>query len=167
MTFHVFNTLSDPDNNIVGVCDYICCDTTTQETCYAWDNNGNIIPSCAVIADGGCPCPDGYQKCGAGKIRCLPWQIAVHSLVTFCVLSIFPNQSDLDNGIVGYCSDICCNAASHETCYDWARGAFKPYCAEIAVGGCPKRSGAGECMCCYFSKNNVFNILTLLPFYTL
>jgi hypothetical protein len=22
-------------------------------------------------------------------------------------------------------------------------------------------------MCCYFSKNNVFNILTLLPFYTL
>jgi hypothetical protein len=47
------------------VCNFICCNTTTQETCYAWDDSGNIIPSCALIADGGCPCPDGYEKCGA------------------------------------------------------------------------------------------------------
>ena len=64
MTFHVFNTLSDLDNNIVGVCDYICCNTTTQETCYgyAWDDNGNTIYSCAVIADGGCPATDALPK---------------------------------------------------------------------------------------------------------
>ena len=87
------------------------------------------------------------------------------TLVTYnCALLFFSVQSDLNNGIAGYCSDICCNAASHETCYDWARGTYEPYCAEIAVGGCPKRSGAGECMCCYFSKNNVFNILTCFLF---
>ena len=84
MTFHIFNTLSDLDNNIVGVCNYICCNTTTQETCYAWDDSGNILQSCALIADGGCPCPDGYEKCGAGKIQCLPWRIAVHSLLILC-----------------------------------------------------------------------------------
>jgi len=104
---------ADLVNNIVGVCDYICCDTTTQETCYSWDDNFNIIPSCAAIADGGCPCPDGTKECGESY-----------------------------NGIVCYCSSIYCNAASQETCYDWARGTYEPYCAEIAVGGCPKRSGA-------------------------
>ena len=64
------------------------------------------------------------------------------TLVTYiCALLFFSVQSDLNN---------------------------EPYCAEIAAGGCPKRSGVGECICCcYLSKNNVFDTLTLLHVYTL
>ncbi len=83
-TDNVFNAPSDLVNNFVGWCDYICCDRTTDETCYwDYDNNNFIPPSCAAIVDGGCPCPDGTEKCGAGKILCLPWHIAVHSLLIF------------------------------------------------------------------------------------
>jgi hypothetical protein len=43
-------------------------------------------------------------------------------------------QSDPDNNILGWCTDICCNATTEETCYHYWSG--KSYCAEIADGGC-------------------------------
>jgi len=113
---NVLYSSSDLDNNIVGWCDYVCCDATTEETCYAWDDiSGTIVASCAAFANGGCPCPEGMERCGA----------------------------DLDNNIVGWCDTICCDATTEVLCYDWESGTYDPYCAPLVDGGgCPEGSGA-------------------------
>jgi len=61
---------ADPDNNILGWCTDICCNATTEETCYYSESGAYITPYCAAIADGGCPCWEGTERCGAGKILC-------------------------------------------------------------------------------------------------
>jgi hypothetical protein len=63
--FIFFYTLSDLENNILGWCDRICCNATTEQTCYDWDevdDNGNPEVYCAAITDGGCP-----ESSGAGE----------------------------------------------------------------------------------------------------
>lgn len=44
-------------------CARICCDQLTEENCFS-PITGEV-ESCALIADGGCPCPKGEVKCGA------------------------------------------------------------------------------------------------------
>jgi hypothetical protein len=62
-------TTSDYTNNIVGWCDYICCNAEKEETCYVWDDDSDSTTAyCAAFAEGGCPCPEGMKKCGAGKV---------------------------------------------------------------------------------------------------
>ena len=62
--FLIPGSLSDLDNDYAGWCTDICCDQRTEEYCY--DNDvGNY---CALIANGGCPCPEGTERCYQGKI---------------------------------------------------------------------------------------------------
>ncbi len=132
------------DNNILGWCDYICCDTATEEKCYdAWDDNsGTPITSCAAFADGGCPCPEGTERCGAGKVL-FSTQANYRTLIAYAIFS-FSNQSDLDNNIVGWCDFICCDTATEEMCYDaWDDNSTS--CAAFVDGGCPCPEGTERC----------------------
>lgn len=66
-----------------GYCTSVCCDgldehgQQLQEQCF--DENYDVS-SCALIAQGGCPCPEGQTKCGSTE----KW--------------------------AGYCTDVCCGA---------------------------------------------------------
>ena len=64
--FLIPGSLSDLDNGYAGCCTYICCDDQTEETCY--DYHSGTVKSCALIANGGCPCPEDQVKCGQGKM---------------------------------------------------------------------------------------------------
>jgi hypothetical protein len=119
---------ADLQNNITGYCIYIesdvCCDATTEETCYERDLiTGEYKASCKAIADGGCPCPEGWEKCG----------------------------QDLQNNVAGWCinilTDVCCDATTEETCYevDSITLEYKTSCKAIADGGCPCLEGAVRC----------------------
>ena len=47
----------------------VCCDATTEETCIEIDSiTGEYKNSCKAIADGGCPCWEGTERCGAGEV---------------------------------------------------------------------------------------------------
>ena len=64
---------TDLQNNVTGWCIHIltdvCCDATTEETCGELDlTAGEFKASCKAITDGGCPCPEGWEKCGQGKL---------------------------------------------------------------------------------------------------
>ena len=62
---------ADLKNNIIGWCAMECCDSDTEEICYDYDDGYNkpfTNQYCAVIAGGGCPCPEDQVKCGQGKI---------------------------------------------------------------------------------------------------
>ena len=63
---------TDLQNNFTGWCINIldvCCDATTEETCYESDLiTGEYTTSCKAIADGGCPCLEGAVRCGAGEV---------------------------------------------------------------------------------------------------
>ncbi|KAL3775862.1 hypothetical protein ACHAW5_010156 [Stephanodiscus triporus] len=159
---------ADLENNVVGWCDVICCDAATQETCYEYYDNGTYNGYCAAIADGGCPCPDGTERCGADlennvvgwcdviccdmatQETCYDWESGTYN--GYCAAIAdggcpCPDGTercgaDLENNDVGWCDVICCNATTEETCYDWASGNYTPYCAAITNGGCPKSSGA-------------------------
>ena len=68
-----------------GQCAAVCC-SDDEETCY--DDNYDA-QSCALIESGGCPCPEGMEKCGGTE----DW--------------------------AGYCTSVCCDAAAGEvTCYN-------------------------------------------------
>jgi hypothetical protein len=61
------------------------------------------------------------------------------------LIFLFPGSlSDLDNGYAGYCTDVCCDQKTQETCYDYD-GGNSNYCAEIADGGCPCPEGTVKC----------------------
>ena len=70
-------------------CAPVCCDPATEDTCY--DDDDRPV-SCAKIADGGCPCAAGYERCDA----------------------------DLANGIIGHCAppEFCCDSATEDWCWD-------------------------------------------------
>ena len=59
---------------------------------------------CAKITDGGCPCPSGQVKCGVNQYS------------------------------IGYCTDVCCDWESEETCYN--PRTRRSRCARINEGGC-------------------------------
>ena len=66
-------TQTDLKNNVTGWCIYIesevCCDATTEETSYDVDSfTLEYKTYCKAIADGGCPCWDGSERCGAGEV---------------------------------------------------------------------------------------------------
>lgn len=99
-----------PEWKFTGFCTAVCCDVD-EETCY--DDMFNPT-SCAPLADGGCPCPEGQEKCGA-----IPaWNFT------------------------GYCTAVCC-AADEETCYDEMTNPTS--CAPVADGGCPCPEGEEKC----------------------
>mmetsp|Transcript_29535 Transcript_29535/g.60367 ORF Transcript_29535/g.60367 Transcript_29535/m.60367 type:complete len:198 (+) Transcript_29535:2129-2722(+) len=70
--------------------------------------------SCAKISDGGCPCPEGQIKCGAV------------------------------GGYPGYCTDVCCDPWTEETCYSQYTGQPET-CSSFADGGCPCPEGQVKC----------------------
>lgn len=76
--------VSEYDGGYSGHCATLCCGEGEQ-TCY----DEKYDPShCASVADGGCSCPRGREKCGGTE----DW--------------------------AGYCTDVCCDADYEETCYD-------------------------------------------------
>ncbi len=97
-----------------GVCLTECCDSITEEFCFEYDDGYYQPPTnqyCAAIAEGGCPCPEGQEKCGA----------------------------DPANKSSGYCTDVCCDQTTEETCNN------PPSCALIVDGGCPCPEGQEKC----------------------
>ena len=63
---------ADLKNNILGECTDVCCNQQTEEACYDYDDFGAIInATCALIADGGCPCPENQVRCGQGMGKLL------------------------------------------------------------------------------------------------
>jgi len=127
---------ADLENCNTGWCTDICCDQLTEETCYEYYPNGTSKSYCSASADGGCPCPEGTERCGA----------------------------DPKNNYTGWCTDICCDQMTEETCYNFLTGEL--YCAAIADGGCPCPEGTERCgadnetgslgfcsnICCDFDK---------------
>jgi len=63
------------DGGVTGYCTTMCCDGDDEQTCYDDDYEPAF---CALIVEGGCPCPDGKVKCGATE----DW--------------------------AGYCTEVCC-----------------------------------------------------------
>lgn len=90
---HYLLLLSDPLNGIASYCATICCDST-EEMCLDYDEDGKVNQYCAAVCslfstvdisqlmqffsqtivvvkpkfvEGGCPCPQGQEKCGAGE----------------------------------------------------------------------------------------------------
>lgn len=104
-----------PEWNYPGWCVEECC-TIDQETCFDDDTGAQ---TCADIATGGCPCPEGQEKCG----------------------------SDPDMGWAGYCTEpeFCC-ADDEELCYGNQPWSYDPTgCAAIADGGCDCPDGEVKC----------------------
>ena len=92
---------------------FVSCDSKTEETC--WDNNFKPV-SCSLISKGGCPCPEGTERCDA----------------------------DPANGCAGYCTDVCCDWTTEYACYEsWQPNTG--FCAAIEDGcSCPE--GQTECI---------------------
>ena len=62
-------TQTDLQNNVPGWCIDVCCDAITEETCYEVDSfTLEYKTYCKAIADGGCPCWDGSERCGSGEV---------------------------------------------------------------------------------------------------
>eukprot|EP00956_Cyclotella_meneghiniana_P015933 scaffold24800_cov44-Cyclotella_meneghiniana.AAC.2 len=76
-----------PEYNIAGYCTELCCQDD-EELCFS-DDWYPQPESCALIEEGGCPCKDGEEKCGA-----MP-----------------------EINYAGYCTSLCCEADQY-TCYD-------------------------------------------------
>lgn len=75
----------ETDGGFTGACMAICCDGDNEQVCY----DENYDPSyCALIDEGGCPCPEGKVRCGGTH----DW--------------------------AGYCTNVCCDDVEEETCFD-------------------------------------------------
>merc|ERR1719221_2222303 len=91
----------------------LSCNEITEETCY--DDEGWKPTSCAKFSDGGCPCPEGEEKC-------------------------VPASAE---GYPGWCqpaTEACCDL-SEVFCYD-EKGAT--FCAK-SYEGCPCHEGEEKC----------------------
>jgi len=95
-----------------GTCTKVCCDIGAEEICL---NENGDPESCAAFADGGCPCPEGEEKCGA-----IDWL-----------------------GYLGYCTKACCDIVTEEICLD-GEGVIES-CAAFSEGGCPCPEGQQKC----------------------
>ena len=61
---------------------------------------------------------------------------------------LYPGSlSDLDNDYAGYCTDVCCDQKTEDTCYnyDYETGTSNTTCAPIANGGCPCQENQVKC----------------------
>ena len=140
--FHFAFLLSDLDNGYAGWCTDVCCNQKTEETCYDYD--GGTSNYCALIADGGCPCPKGTEKCGQGKILQVTVLQRKLNFISLILMFHFAYLlSDLDNNLAGWCTDICCDDETKETCYDYRSDTVT--CALIADGGCSCPKGTVRC----------------------
>jgi len=91
-----------------GYCTSVCCDDLIEETCFS--EYTGLAESCALITDGGCPCPYGMKKCGATEahagmklsLTCLSW---INSFDRwYCgLLTSFANLVDCAKDIVRAC----------------------------------------------------------------
>jgi len=70
-------------NNDTNENEGVSCGSKTEETCY---DKWYKPVSCSLMSEGGCPCPEGTERCGA----------------------------DPANGCVGYCTDVCCDWTKNE-----------------------------------------------------
>ena len=138
-----------------GYCTDLCCDGSTEETCY--DENYSPV-SCAKIDEGGCACPDGEEKCGANvdfgwpgyctdlccgfdEETCYDESYSPVSCANIaeggcpCPDGEEKCGADVVFGWAGYCTALCCNWETEETCYDenW----YPISCAKYDEGGCP------------------------------
>eukprot|EP00569_Conticribra_weissflogii_P006955 CAMPEP_0171333602 /NCGR_PEP_ID=MMETSP0878-20121228/4101_1 /TAXON_ID=67004 /ORGANISM="Thalassiosira weissflogii, Strain CCMP1336" /LENGTH=327 /DNA_ID=CAMNT_0011834549 /DNA_START=81 /DNA_END=1064 /DNA_ORIENTATION=+ len=91
-----------------------------------YSNDGNYTPEyCAKLSEGGCPCDSDEVKCGYGKYSS------------------------------GYCTSICCDPLTEETCYD---GKLNPVeCKKFGEGGCGcsnTKKKKQKQVRCGFSKTN-------------
>ena len=109
--------------------DDIDCDWTSEETCY--DENYNAV-DCVPYADGGCPCPEGQERCGAYEGYagyCVEPEFCCESDEEICYDDFYNPTGCVaisDGGcpcpegetkcdavpewnITGYCTDICCS----------------------------------------------------------
>mmetsp|Transcript_20760 Transcript_20760/g.39422 ORF Transcript_20760/g.39422 Transcript_20760/m.39422 type:complete len:882 (+) Transcript_20760:148-2793(+) len=144
----------------VGICAPICCDWSTEETCYSevtWEPE-----SCALISEGGCPCPEGQIKCGAfpgyagycTEVCCddsieetcysnATWEAESCALISEggCPCEDGEVKCEASLGFTGYCTDLCCNQPKEEMCYS----EDVDYCALISDGGCPCPDGKVKC----------------------
>ena len=153
---------ADPENGNVGWCAKLCCDSETEEMCF--DENYDPI-SCAAIADGGCPCPEGEERCGANeasgylgycaKVCCKDSEeICYDNYDPISCAAIADGGcpcpegeekcgADEASGWPGYCAKLCCDPATEETCYDENYDPIS--CSPIADGGCPCPEGEEKC----------------------
>ena len=93
-------TQTDPENKVTGWCMNIltdvCCDQTTEETCYDSFPNGTYRSYCNKIVDGGCPCSgwgEGWEKCGQGKLLLKGY------IQTLCLLVTYIGRVPLFSGL--------------------------------------------------------------------
>ena len=141
MIFLIPGSLSDLDNGYAGWCTDVCCNQKTEEYCYDYDGGSNY---CALIADGGCPCQESQVKCGQSKIlQVIVLQRKLNFISLILMFHFAYLLSDLDNSYPGWCTEICCDQQTEETCYDYDGGSN--YCALIADGGCPCPKGTERC----------------------
>ena len=142
------------------ITDGVHCDWADEETCY--DGNWTAV-SCAKIADGGCACPEGQEKCGANlefgwpgwcSPICCDWETeemcydeSGFSCAKYsdggCPCAENEIKCGAFEGYPGYCTTVCCDSPTEETCYDEF---YNPVsCAKIADGGCPCPEGQEKC----------------------
>ena len=170
------------DLNSYGWCGNECCDSITEEICVEYDD-GYYQPFtnqyCAAIAEGGCPCPEGQEKCGADLANNSPGYCtdACCNYTTHetcynppscalivdggcpCPVGQVKCGADLDNNYAGYCTDVCCDQKTEEICYKEAFGCQpSQFCAKIIDGGCPcpenqVRCGQGKRFYVFFISN--------------
>jgi hypothetical protein len=72
-------------------------------------------------------------KCGQGKIILLRvLQMKIVDFISFILyLSFLLLVSDLDNGFAGYCTDVCCDQKTEETCYDYDGGTSNTHAQKV------------------------------------
>ena len=80
--------------------------------------------------DGGCPCPQGQEKCAAGE-----WDVQHKpKLYGPNTDSCAHTLSDPLNGIASYCAIVCCDSIKEQICIDYDEdGYVNQYCAAVSV----------------------------------
>jgi hypothetical protein len=143
------------------------CNIMTEEMCF--DDWFNAI-SCSLISDGGCPCREGYVRCGAdlanGNVGYCTEACCDLENEYICSEDLQPPDTGgifkptkffcgtIEDGcacpegqqecveLSGFCSNVCCDQVSEEHCYGPDNTS---YCAKIADGGCPCPKGQERC----------------------
>jgi len=116
----------------------VCCDDLIEETCFS--EYTGLAESCALITDGGCPCPYGMKKCGATEAH------------------------------AGYCASVCCgdgqelcyNMNGYQYCADYASGGCPCWPGEMKCGANETYPGMFYFTFLYFSLYWHFEIVANL-----
>jgi len=117
-------------------CDTVCCEWGKEDRCHGRDKDDPTVWDvwCANIDEGGCPCPEGEQKCATDN----------GSEVLFKDEFDFRNQrrSPSPHHIEAHCAKVCCRD-DEATCYDEN---YEPHsCVLIKNGGCSCPEGQVRC----------------------